>query len=229
MNKHRTGHSPRFTKVVILSSFLFLAHGGAAPVQLPNTDSPAILTPLRGRSSDVPLPILYRHFFAHMRQLDREAAQMDRMDKSGNNGRKYRRYYQQRLGFSDAQFSYVRHAAQDTQKTDEIDQQAQEIIANFRSQIAHGSTSGDGSMPPVPQKLRDLKKQRDEILSSQIAQLKQQLGPKASAEMDSLVLSTFTTHLGIKPVGSSITRGQKHRNLDLPSLSNVAAGKSTTQ
>lgn len=120
---------------------------------------------IQQNTPSVPMPILYKHFFAHLRKLDNEA---DQLDKSGNNGSKYRQYYQQQLGFSDAQFSYVRTAAHNTQQADDIDQKAKQIIVQFRSQMAHGSTARDGSLPPVPQELRELKIRRDQLLSSKL-------------------------------------------------------------
>lgn len=76
---------------------------------------------MQQRTMAVPMPILYKHFFAHIRQLDNEA---DQLDKSGKDGSKHRRYYQQRLGFSNAQFGHVRDTAHNTQQADDIDQRA---------------------------------------------------------------------------------------------------------
>lgn len=173
------------------------------------------MPPIQQNTTAVPIPILYKHFFAHVRQLDNEA---DQLDKSGKNGGKYRQYYQQQLGFSDAQFNYVRTAAHNTQQADNIDQKAKQIIVEFRKKIAEGSTANDGSLPPIPQELRDLKIQRDQLLSSQIAQLKQQLGPKASETLDHLIQTSFTSRVSMPPVIAPSRQQLKGRNLTLPPL-----------
>lgn len=52
----------------------------------------------------VPIEFLYRHFFAHVAQLEQEADSAERLRK---NGTAYRNYYQKQLGFSALEFSQV--------------------------------------------------------------------------------------------------------------------------
>lgn len=169
-------------------------------------------------SLEIPQTVLYKHFFAHLRQLDSEA---DQLDKSGKSGNRYRNYYQQHLGFSNTQFSHVRDMAYSTQQFDAIDQKAKQIIVEFRRQMARGSASGERSLPPVPQELHDLKIQRDQLLSSQITELKQQLGPHAADTLDKLIRSSFTAHASVAPVIAPGQQQLKQRNLSLPPLDNV--------
>ncbi|MBV9611326.1 MAG: hypothetical protein JO091_02590 [Acidobacteriaceae bacterium] len=117
----------------------------------------------------------------------------------------------------------MRNAAEQAKQVDAIDAQAKDIIAAFRKQIANGSSSPSSPLPPVPQQLRALKVQRDQLLLSQVDQLKEQLGPQASQRLKTTIRGSFTAHISVAPVVNTTQQRAKGRDLTLPPLAASAA------
>lgn len=165
----------------------------------------------------VPMEFLYRHFFAHVAQLEQEANSADR---AGQNGTAYRNYYQKQLGFSDIEFSRVRSTALETHnEVEQIDAKARDIVRAFREQLAGREILGQAALPPPPTELKELKKERDALVSAAIGKLKTSLGTDAAARLDSMVAAKFTVQE--KPQTALAQTAEHTPNLSAPALERV--------
>ncbi len=160
----------------------------------PNVVSPAASAP--ESSHTVPISVLYRHFLAHVVQLDAEA---DRLQHQGKDGSAYRSHYQKSLGFSDEQFAKVRQVAVDSKDNiNKLDAQAHGIIVAFRQQLAKQVPGNPSTIPPLPPELAQLNAQRDLLLRSELSRLQQSLGPRDSRTLTRLVTSQFGPHIKVE-------------------------------
>ena len=206
-------------KLMVYSFFTL----GAVPLLLnysfaetPNNPDAMPSVTVRPGSRSVPLNVLYRHFFAHMMQLDSKA---DQLDKAGEVGMSFRKYYQKRLGFTDGQFSKVREAAAGTEaQVEQIDSQARDLIMQFRKELAV-APSGGSALPAPPAELKELQIRRDNLVAPEVRQLKKLLGPEASSRLDDAVVSAFGRGVKIQSLNS--LRKSSRPDLTLPSFDQV--------
>jgi|SRR5579859_7264673 len=145
----------------------------------------------------VPTHILYRHFLAYQSHLDRAAAAAA---EQGKNASDLRNHFQQRLGFSDSQFAFVRAAAV---KMDAdlapIDAKARAIIDAVHKQHP-GPLKSRADLPPVPPELEQLQQQRDQLIKNEVTALKTALGPKDAAKLDALLQNDFAPNVTVQTI-----------------------------
>ena len=150
----------------------------------------------RTKPGPVPLPLLYRHFFAYQNHLDRAASTLD---KQGKNGAGLRDHFQKKLEFTDEQFALVRDTALRLEsELQKVDAKAKAIIDSTRAAFPHATMSQPETLPPVPPELTKLQEERNALIEHETTSLKDQLGAEASAKLDSFLQKEFsqtvTTH-----------------------------------
>jgi hypothetical protein len=134
----------------------------------------------------VSLPHLYWHFFNVQNHLDDLAAQREQQGRDGSNLRKH---FQQKLGFTDAQFALVRSAAQRLRgELNALDAQAKAIIDADRA--ANPIQPGDPpTWRPPPPELMDLQHQHEDTIQSEVSNLKSALGSDLAVRLDAFLQS----------------------------------------
>lgn len=198
--------SPR-TKVASLSRALALAAAilmsALAPGQSVGNPPPT------GPRAPVPLPHLYWHFLVHQDHLDRAAAVRE---KQGKDGGWLRNHYQQKLGFTDAEFVPVRQTAQRLEaELNVIDAKVQAIVNAARA--AHPRVLKSASdLPALPPELLALRDQHEAVIEREAANLKSALGPDRTAKLEAFLQNQFarnvTAHVMNPPRPGNPTKTQ---------------------
>lgn len=138
----------------------------------------------------IPLPLLYWQFLAYQNHLDRAAATLE---KQGKDGTWLSDHFQRKLGFTDEQFAQVRNTGLRLEsKLQKINAKAEVVIQATRAKYPHATMSQPETLPPVPPELIRLQKEHDQIIQNEVTNLKGQLGPAASAKLDSFLQQQFS-------------------------------------
>jgi hypothetical protein len=129
------------------------------------------------------LPDLYWHFLIVQNRLDAEAAALA---AKGEDGSWLRDSNQKGLGFTDDEFAIVRAAAQRLEpELRALDMQAKAVRAAWRERYRAQFPFPRGAPPPpAPPELHELQRQRKELIESEAAKLREELGPELAARMD---------------------------------------------
>jgi len=150
-----------------------------------------LLTSMIGRAQSspatqpqpIPSHVLYEQFVRYQNHLDRVAANAVLQGKDGSD---FRNHFQQKVGFTDAQFALVRTAAQQLETDlNAQDAKARVVINAFRQ--AHQGATPPATVPPPPAELAQLQAQRDQMVNDEIAILKTALGSTAAAKLDDVI------------------------------------------
>ena len=195
----------RYGRASRLLRYLALLLAGLPALAQQPADSP---TTQPGTESEVPLPVLYRHFLAYQNHLDRVAADLVARGKDGSD---FRDHYQRALGFTSSQYAIVRDAAvrleAQMKRQDDI---VKALLAELRPTTPMVIKSPK-DLPPVPPILLELQEERKAIIEHEVAALKASLGPELSARLDTLLRQNFAASMQVRPVaplGSMDTGGR---------------------
>lgn len=165
--------------------------------------------PAGGTRARVSLPHLYWHFLMYQNHLDQVAAQ--RM-ASGKNGSWLSNHFEQKLGFTDAQFAVVRSTAQRLQvNLKAVDAQAKAIIAaGHQGAPPYPGTSHPWG--PFPPELKALAQQHEAVIQTEVANLKAALGPGAAAQLETFLQNDFARNVTVQnvPPGPSLDQARQH-------------------
>lgn len=140
----------------------------------------------------VPLHHLYWYFFRYQQYLDRKASLLQQRGKS-EDAKMLQTHLQKDLRFTNAQISTVRTVGQALQKDLEaIQAEARPLIAQDRQWIKlNGHSAGP---PPGHAQVHQLQEQREATVKDAVAKVKQQLGPAASARLETYVQTHLRAH-----------------------------------
>jgi hypothetical protein len=174
----RIGWVPLLCLVSVVSATCGQARFVARP---PVTVNPKI--------SQAPMSHLYRNFLLYQNHLDRAAA--DR-ESHGQDGSGLRNLLQVRLGFTSAEFSIVR--AKGLRLESELkDVNTRMMTAANQYRASSARASLQTQVPLIaPAALNDLVKEREDLLQQEMEDLNRQLGPEASAKLQSVVEQIFS-------------------------------------
>jgi hypothetical protein len=159
----------------------------------------ATVTPTQGGPVQrAPLPILYRHFLAYQTHLDRVAAALEKQGKDGND---FRNHFQKKLNFTDEQFALIRASGLRLEAAlQKEDAKAKVLIDATRAKFPRSAMGQPVVLPPVPPQLLALQKERDQLIGTEVTNLKSELGSTAAAHLDSLLENDFAPTVTSKPV-----------------------------
>jgi hypothetical protein len=136
------------------------------------------------------LPVLYRHFLAYQLHLDRRA---DELKKAGRNGEDFRTHYQKAIGLSDTAYATLRASALGLEaKLAAKDAEAAKVIQAERQANAGRIQLGFGGPPPLPETLKQMQKDRDDIINAEMTNLRSQLTPGETARLDRFLTEEFS-------------------------------------
>jgi hypothetical protein len=140
----------------------------------------------------VPLPMLYRHFLAYQSHLDEVGAQLD---LEGKDGSEFRDHYQQKLGFTSEDFAPVRSAAFRLNATlKDEDAKIKAAVQAARAQHPRKLAS-PFDLPPVPEELKQMQKEKDAMIQREVDQLNTELGPERAAKLQALIQNDFAPNV----------------------------------
>jgi hypothetical protein len=193
----------RARAVRLIGLFAFLLASSLAWGQIANP----VLS--NGKKVRVPLPHLYWHFLMYQNHLDQVAAQ--RM-ASGKDGSWLSNHFEQKLGFTDAQFAVVRSTAQRLQvNLRAVDAQAKAIIAaGHQGAPPYPGTSHPWG--PFPPELKALAEQHEGVIQTEVANLKAALGPGAAAQLETFLQNDFARNVTVQnvPPGPTLDQARQH-------------------
>ena len=150
------------------------------------------------RVQQVPLPIVYRHFLAYQAHLDHVA---DALEKQGKDGSDFRNHFQKKLDFTDEEFALVRASGLRLETAlQKEDAQAQTLIKATRAKFPQSAMGQPVALPSVPPELLAMQKERDQLIDTEVKNLRSQLGPPAAARLDSFLENDFASTLTSQPV-----------------------------
>ncbi len=142
-----------------------------------------------------PLSHLYWHFMTHQLHLDQVATART---QQGKNGAWLRNYYQQQLGFTDAQFQPVRDVATQLQSDlKAIDDRVQTLVTADQASHSHQLTSPHNLPPPIAE-LAQLSQQREATLQKAMVNLQAALGPQRAARLDDYLQKNMAPKVTMK-------------------------------
>jgi hypothetical protein len=182
--------SPKWKILPWLTVFFLLA-GMSAFAQTPSPTQPGTAS----NRERAPLFMLYRHFLAYQNHLDRVAVDLNRQGKDGN---EFRNHFQQKLGFTDADFAPVRETAlrleaglrdQDAKMKTAIDAARAKYPRNLPNPSA---------LPPVPPELIQMQKERNALIQREIDQLDATLGTERAATLQALIENDFAPSVQVQ-------------------------------
>jgi len=136
------------------------------------------------------MPVLYRHFLAYQLHLDRRA---DELKKAGRNGEDFRTHYQKKIGLSDTAYTTLRASALRLEaKLAAKDAEAAKVIQAERQANAGRVGLGFGGPPPLPETLKQMQKDRDDMINAEVTNLRSQLTPSETTRLDWFLTEEFS-------------------------------------
>ena len=177
---------PRWLKHIALAAF-------ALVVPLRSFGWPQAQSEAHGNRQRASLPVLYRHFFAYQTHLDEVAAALQ---EQGKDGSEFRDHFQRLLGFTNAEYAPVRASAQHlVARLREHDAKIKSVIDASRARTPRTIRSA-ADLPPVPQELKDLQTERENIIQHEITTSMQPSGlPKLRSSKKRLRMISPRTSL----------------------------------
>lgn len=175
----------------------------------PGAGNGSNILPAGAKQVQVSLDHLYWHFFNYQNHLDAVAAQGA---QQGQDATAWRNHVQKKLGFKDADYANVRATAQRLQaELQSVDAQAMAIIKAYRA--ANGLAPGVPPAEPMPPELKALGQQHENLIKSEVANLKSALGPSLSARLDTFLQAQVIRRAPKQTVGHPPTPAEVRRNI----------------
>jgi hypothetical protein len=121
-------------------------------------------------SDEVPEHVMYGFMFQHITWLNKKA---EELESQGQDASAYRLHYKNSANLTDKEAQMLDEVVRDTtQQVKTLDDEAQKIIQDVRSQTPDGKLEPGQSIPEPPAHLIAMQKQRDEVILAGIARLK---------------------------------------------------------
>jgi hypothetical protein len=156
------------------------------------------MLPSAGGGQQIPDPIVYRFFFAHLENLDKVAAQQEARGKDGN---AWRSHEQRAAGLSAAEGAVLKQVATDCNLA--VKQQRARMRAAFAAQMQ--AAQGKSLRGPSPE-LRQLAQEGDEMVGQRIERLRAELGEAAFRKLDDYLQRSFKPKIKAQPVSTARAR-----------------------
>jgi hypothetical protein len=166
--------------------------------------------PPNPRQVPAPLPHRYWHFLIYLDYLDQLAV---RRQLVGKDGSVVRNLLQRQLDFTDEQFALVRSTAQRLQtELKTLDAQAMAIIKAERA----ANPPQPGVRPtwrPVPPELHALQQQHEDLIESEVTNLKSALGPELAARLDAFLQSPAAPKVTAQRLHTPLSREELRQHI----------------
>jgi len=154
-------------------------------------------------ASGTPL-VAYRAFFHHVQFLQATANAVSATAGPAA----LRSYWQMHIGLSDKEAAQLNDiAAAHVPAIDAIEQQAATVIRNYRGSYTEGRLPTASSLPAPPAELGQLQKQRDDLTSIHIQNLRNAFSADSFARLDAYIKSNYLNHAtmpsGLRPISQN--------------------------
>lgn len=142
------------------------------------------MLPSAGGGQQIPDPVVYRFFFAHLENLDKIAAQQE---AAGKDGKGWRSHEQVAMGLTVDEGAAVKQVAADCNRSlKSQESRLKAAMAAVKSQTPKGKSRKE----PAPE-LNRIFAERDQIVSQHIEQLRSLLGEAAFQKLESYLRGNF--------------------------------------
>jgi hypothetical protein len=200
--RHKLLISSRYTQIVICICVICLALL-TLPAHPINSNANAQIPP-DGR---VPKHVKYIAMFRHMIDLNKKA---DAMEKDGIDGAALRHYYKGIAKLNDGQDSILQATAVDCVEQIKLPEaKAKAIVQSVRARYPGGILKPGEKPPEAPAELKQLQKERDNLILEAINSLRKKFGEEEFERFDKFV----ETHMGgdksVLPPGIKFPPGTK--------------------
>jgi hypothetical protein len=149
----------------------------------------------------------------YQNHLDQAAADHE---KHGKDGSWLRNHFQQKLGFTDAEFAPVRITAQQLEsEMKPIDAQITTIALQDHAWLRlHGRSQSAGA-PPGHAQVHQLGQTREALIQSKVDNLNQALGPKNASKFQYFIENEWAPHVIVRTMQKG-PQGSAHSEIHKP-------------
>jgi hypothetical protein len=141
-----------------------------------------------------PAFVLYHLLFRHLTELHNRASASNGDTASS---RDPALLYKHALSLNDADYSKLLVIAKDCEAAvAHDDQQARAIIQQARSEHPGGKIAAGGQLPAVPDSLRTLQADRNNVINAAIARMNRELSPGASSHVQGFIATRLAPRSG---------------------------------
>jgi hypothetical protein len=159
------------------------------------------------QTETLPIPMLYRHLFHHIVALNKKA---DEAQLKGEDGLKYKSFYQNRAQLNDTQATKLSDIAKTCdQQVALLDEQAQQIIEAARAAYPQGKLLPGQAPPPPPTELKLLQERRTAIILQAYDQLREAFGEEAFNRFHQFVKEAIRPDSSMLPQELRRPQGQR--------------------
>lgn len=164
----------------------------------------------RDLSQDIPDDVTYRQLFNHLEELNKKADQEER--SKGKDGKKFRNLYKAMAQLDERKARILDKVAGDTNRElKKLDTRAKQIIDQVRSQTPNRRIERGQNPPLPPQELFELSKQRKNITTKAINDLRTNFGEAEFVRFSKFVNEKVKSGIRKKSNGAAIKKGGQPR------------------
>ena len=148
------------------------------------------------QSAAIPEHVLYRQMFRHIHALNRRAAEEAQQGRASDS---LRGVYRRQLGLNAQQNDILSNIAEECeQEVARLDEQAHQIISEFRARYPGGRVPQGETLPPPPAELQTLQAERNAAILRHRDRLQTALGEQDFSRVAEFVRSRVAAN--IRPV-----------------------------
>ena len=197
-----TSTTPTSVKLIPgMSALTSIAAPQSTGTQMPSTTSAQQPRP-------IPLSHLYMHFFLYEAHLEHVADAHPEVPKGGA----IKDHMRKKTGLSEAEWQTVSATSLRMETTlNTLNTQAKALIDSDTKTCQFSKLSCLSAPPNLPQ-LKQLQKQRDQIITTEIAALETALGPKDTARLHAYLQSDTASHVKVIPISPSAIKAAHQAN-----------------
>jgi hypothetical protein len=141
---------------------------------------------------------VYTQVFRQVIFLDHQA---DVADQRGQNGSKFRNYFQAGAGLTPSEAGLLKSTALDALKTlDSLDDQIHTQVVIYRQAFRNGAWPPSTPLPPIPPEARRLQAEKDKVVRDHVASLQSAFGAERFQRFDAYVQAAVAPHISSTPV-----------------------------
>lgn len=180
--------------VLLSGVVLFVAAAFAFSLQ---TNSVAPVS-AAGSTAEMPDSVVYRHLFRHVAALKAKA---DDSERQGESAEHLRGFFKHKAKLNDEQARTLDEiAARCALGIEAIDERARPIIEAYKAQYPNGQVPHGQLPPPPPDELRQLTRERDELVLGKRDELRSAFGEEAFSRFQEFVKNKIAPN--VSPVSA---------------------------
>jgi hypothetical protein len=200
--------------ILIGLCIMFLAAGAITHMSMGRAvansqNQPKGRQPAQSLNQAIPIQVLYWQMFNHIALLNQKA---DEVEAKGGDGSAYRSRYKTFARLNGAEAQLLNAVALETyQKVKALDARAKQIVDAIRAQTPDGKLQ-PGQLPPAPPaELKEMQKERDEMVMAAYARLRDGFGPTEFPKFEKFVNESVAPNIKAVEAPDSLPRASGAR------------------